>query len=149
MIVTAIGVQVGSYQHLEAFSPHPFGQFHPDGVALLRRDLAGAETLVSVEGHRSAGLAELPFGQLHLLAGNLRDTVDTADKQLAFPGGLGSVGSVLQYIAQIVLARRQTGQVWQAGLSLISGIAYNRIQPPFYRPDLGDSHLLIPPSAAR
>ena len=99
MIVATIGVQVGGYQHLKAVTPHPFGQVHPDGVALLRRDFAGSETLVGVEGHRAAGLAELLFGQLHLLAGNLRDTVDTADKQLAFPGGLGVIGGILQHVA--------------------------------------------------
>lgn len=148
MIVAAIGVQVGGHQHLKPVTPHPFGQFHPDGVTLLRRDFTGAETLVGMEGHRAAGLAELLFGQLHLLAGNLRDTVDTADKQLAFLAGLGIIGGILQHIAQIVLARRQAGQIRQAGLFLISGIAYDRIQTPFHGPDLGDSHLLIPPSAA-
>ena len=147
VIVAAIGVQVGGYQHLKPITPHPLGQFHPDGVTLLRRDFAGAETLVGVEGHRTPGLAELLFGQLHLLAGNLWDTVDTADKELTFPSGLGVVGGILQHVAQIVLARRQTGQVRQAGLFFISGIAYDRIQTPFHGPDLGDSHL-IPPSAA-
>ena len=78
--VAAVGVQVGGYQHLEAITPYPLGQFHSDGVTLLRRDFTGAETLVGVKGHRAAGLAELLFGQLHLLAGNLRDTVDTADE---------------------------------------------------------------------
>ena len=149
MIVAAVGVQVDGYQHLEAITPQPLGQFHPDGVTLLRRDLAGTETLVGMEGHRTAGLAELLLGQFHLLAGNLRDTVDTADKQLAFPSGLSIIGGILQYVAQIVLARRQTGQVRQAGLFFVSGIAYDRIQTPFHGPDLGDSHLLIPPSAAR
>ena len=149
VIVAAVGVQVGGYQHLKAVSPYPLGQFHPDGVALLRRDFAGAETLVGVKGHRAPGLVELLLGQFHLLTGNLRHTVDAADKQLAFPGGLSIVGSILQHVAQIVLACRQTGQVRQAGFLLISGIAYDRIQTPFYGPDLGDSHLLIPPSAAR
>ncbi len=141
VIVAAIGVQVGGYQHLKAVTPHPLGQFHSDGVTLLRRDFTGAETLVGVKGHRAASLSELPLGQLHLLAGNLRHTVDTADEQLAFPCGLGIVGSILQHIAQIVLARRQTCQVRQAGLFFISGIAYDRIQTPFHGPDLGDGHL--------
>ena len=74
MVVAAVGVQVGGYQNLKAVAPHPLGQFHSDGVALLRRDLAGAETLVGVKGYRAASLAELLFGQLHLLAGNLRHT---------------------------------------------------------------------------
>lgn len=148
MIVATAGVQVGGYQHLKAVAPHPLGQFQPDGVTLLRRDFAGAKTLVGVKGHCAAGLAELLLGQLHLLAGNLRYTVDTADEQLAFPGGPGIVSGVLQHVAQIVLARRQAGQVRQAGLFFVSGIAYDRIQTPFHGPDLGDSHLLIPPSAA-
>ena len=139
--MAAVSVQVSGYQHLEAVTPHPFGQFHPDGVALLRRDFTGAETLVGVEGHRAASLAELLLGQLHLLAGDLRHTVDTADKQLAFPCGLGVVGGILQHIAQIVLACGQTGQVRQAGLFFVSGIAYDRIQTPFHGPDFGDSHL--------
>ena len=78
VVVQAAGVQMGGHQHLEPPAPHPAGQFHTNGVALLRGNLPGLETLVGVHGHYSFGFAELLLHRPHLRPGGGGAAVDAA-----------------------------------------------------------------------
>ena len=104
-------VQVVPIQHLKAIAPEMLRGLHADLMAFLRRDLAGLEALIAVPGDVSAGLVILLLGQLHLLHGGLRQTVD--------PGHETSVRGCLR---PLHIARR-VGEILQIrnGTGLFAG----------------------------
>ena len=76
MVVQVVPIQMRGHEHLKAVAPEPLRGLHADLMAFLRRDLSGLEALIAVPGDVSAGLVILLLGQLHLLHGGLRQTVD-------------------------------------------------------------------------
>lgn len=70
-------------------------------MALLRRDLTGAETLVSVVGDVAAQLAEARLGRHHILVGGFLAAVDAGDEKLLI--GFAVVLHIADRVGQIVV----------------------------------------------
>ena len=95
VVVQAVCVLVGGHQHLEPPAPHPPRQLHPDGVALFRSYLAGLETLVGMQRHRAAGLAEPPLHRPHVRPGLPGLAVKAGDQQHLLAVHIGGGSRVL------------------------------------------------------
>ena len=137
VVVQTSRVQMGGHQHLEPPAPHPTGQFHPDGVALLRSHLPGLETLVGVHGHYSFGFAELLLHRPHLRPGGGGAAVDAAHQLGRFPqDGFLSVLRVVQRL----------GQTAVLGLVRVGGVVHHAAQAVPHRPNFSGRQR-HPPSA--
>ena len=77
-------VQMSRHHDLEPVSPHFLCECNADGVALIRRDLAGFEALIPVPRNIVVVLAVFLFRQDHLPEGNILLTVDCGDILPAF-----------------------------------------------------------------
>ena len=138
MIVERSCVKMGGNQHLIFVSPHLSGKFNTELVALLRRDLAGHETLISmIRNVLSAGLSETLLHVPHFLKSGFHFAVDAGYgmELFAFRHDFLLVGSVFDDVLQIGELRlfRIIAVIDHAGDTIL------------YRPDLRHRHRLRPP----
>ena len=98
MVMDMFSVQVGGNHHLKPVPPQPMGPLHPNFMGLLRRHLPRGERLITVEGSNAAFFAKLPLHHHHLIPGNLRGTVQAADKPLFFSFVI--LGGVVHHVSQ-------------------------------------------------
>ena len=76
MVMQMLLVQMGGNNNLKPIPPHLPCQFHPQSVALFRRNFSRLEALVAVPRNITVLLAVTLFGENHLLQGNVFLAVD-------------------------------------------------------------------------
>ena len=79
MVMKVFSILMGRNNDFKALSPEYFGQFDTNFMCLLRGDLSGCKTLVTMKSENAALFMILSFGQHHFLNSGIRQAVQARD----------------------------------------------------------------------
>ena len=77
-------VNVGRHNNLVLVPQQTAGKFHPGGVGLIRRYLAGGVGMDDMVAQNAALFVPAPLGGAHIRQGSVRVAVDACDKLVGF-----------------------------------------------------------------